>query len=91
MGDVCQVLYKTKVSSYYRLCIVTATKESEDGLVRTVEIGLRNRRGGGGVGRSLPLERMNVGVQRLCLIVPRKEQSEAEVGLVERMQTCGKN
>ena len=55
VGDICQLLYNTKVAKYYRLCVVTAIKVSDGGVIHTVEIGLRNRQGGskglkGGVG-----------------------------------------
>ena len=70
VGDVCQLQYKTKVTKYYRLCIVLEVKTSEDGVVRTVTVGLRNRRGGK---RSLPQEKLEVRVQRLSLVLPKAE------------------
>ena len=84
-GDVCQLLYKNKVSSIYRLCVVKRIEPSEDGVVRTVIVGLRNRRSKGvRTGHVEPVE-MEVGVQRLCLILPREEQSKVEVGLMDKV------
>ena len=84
-GDVCQLLYQTKVSRYYRLCIVKRVMESEDGLVRTVVVGLRNRRSRDvRAGHSEPVE-MEVGVQRLCLILLREEQTKGEVGMTDKV------
>ena len=85
-GDVCQLMYKTKVTSYYRLCLVKDVTKSEDGLVRTVRIVLRNRRAGKDVVRQHlePVE-MEVGIQRLCLILPKSEQTAAEEKLLEEV------
>ena len=84
-GDVCQLLYKTKVSSYYRLCVVKEVKPSEDGVVRTVVVGLRNRRSKDSkAGHSEPVK-LEVGVQRLCLILPREDQTKVEVGLTDKV------
>ena len=85
-GDMCQLRYKTKVSSYYRLYVVKSVTKSEDGLVRTVRIALRNRRSGKNVvtGHLEPIE-MEVGVQRLCLILPKEEQTLKEEKLVRKV------
>ena len=83
VGDVCQIQYKTKVTKHYRLCIVLEAKTSEDGIVRTVVVGLRNRRGK--VMKSLPQERIEVGVQRLLLVLPKCEQNKEEEEQVARI------
>ena len=44
-GDVCKLLYETKVT-YYRLCLTKEVTKSEDGLVRTIKVMMRNRRSG---------------------------------------------
>ena len=84
---MCQLLYKTKVTSYYRLCLVKEVTKSEDGLVRTVKVVLRNRRDGKNVVKQHlePVE-MEVGVQRLCLILPVSEQTNAQVKLLNGLK-----
>ena len=52
------------------------------------EVGAGGRKGGVGH-RSLPLERFNVGVQRLSLVLPRSEQNEYEMELIDRLQEFG--
>ena len=84
-GDVCQLLYKTKVSSFYRLAVVKRILLSEDGVVRTVVVGLRNRRLKSAKAGRMETVELEVGVQRLCLILPREEQNEVEVGLTDKV------
>ena len=87
-GDVCQLLYKTKVASHYRLCLVKEITKSQDGLVRTVKVVLRNRRSGKDVvnQHTEPAE-MEVGVQRLCLILPVTEQTKAEAKVLDKWRS----
>ena len=68
---------------HYRLCIVLEANKSEDEVVRTVTVGIRNRRGKGACS-CLPFERMEMGVQRLALILPKAEQNREEREQVER-------
>ena len=49
---------------------------SEDGVVRTVTIALNNRRSKGT--KILAKDEMEVGAQRLCLILPISEQDTEE-------------
>jgi hypothetical protein len=78
IGDICLLKYKTKIESLYRLCIVLATTTSEDDTVRTVKVGLRNRRERivEKKATSLPLVEFEVGVQRLVLIHAVEEQEQ---------------
>ena len=69
VGDVCLLNYKTKVSSHCRLCIILEANPSEDGVVHTVQVALRNRRAESR--RFLPREELDVGVQRFVLVVPQ--------------------
>ena len=56
------------------LYVVLKLSPSEDGVVRTVRVALRNHRAKSG--RFLPREELEVGVQRLVLVVPQdKPQS----------------
>ena len=77
VGDVCLVYYENKVKGTYRLCIVLETTVSRDGIVRTVRVGFRPRRAcGPGAYRSVPLDEMEVAIQRLVLLVAKEEASE---------------
>ena len=60
--DVCLLNYKTKVTLHFRLCVVLEANPSEDRVVRTVRVALRNRWAKSG--RFLPREELDVGVQR---------------------------
>ena len=83
-GDVCQLLYKTKVTSHYRLCLVKSVTKSKDGLVRTVKVVLRNRRDGQDVvNKHLEPVEIEVGVQRLCLILPVSDQTKSQRRLLD--------
>ena len=61
--------------------------KSEDGLVRTVRIVLRNRRDGKDVVKQHlePVE-LEVGVQRLCLILPVSEQTKSQQRLLDGLR-----
>ena len=74
VGDICNLFYDNKVKGTYRLCQVVKLYPSDDGLVRRVDVGFRPRRScGSGAYKSVPLDIMNVTVQRLVLIVPVEE------------------
>ena len=73
VGDICLLNYKDKVSSHFYLCIITEVKASEDAVVPTVQVALRNRRAKSG--RFLPREELNIGVQRLVLVIPVAESN----------------
>ena len=68
VGDICLLQYKDKVSAHYRLCMVVDTIKSDDGVVRTVKVSLRNRRAK--KNRDLPAEEIEVAIQRLVLVQP---------------------
>ena len=68
VGDICLLNYKDKVSSHFRLCIVIEAKLSKDEVVRTVQVVLQNRRAKSG--QFLPREELDIGVQRLVLVLP---------------------
>ena len=76
VGDICQLKYSNKISKYYRLCIVVKTLLSEDSVIRTVIIAFNNQRSKGT--QVLAKDEMEVGVQRLCLILPVSEQTLEE-------------
>ena len=44
VNDVCLIKYETKVALTYRLCRVSKLMHSEEGIVRTVEVQLGNRK-----------------------------------------------
>ena len=70
-GDVCMMLYESKVMGNYRLCRVTAAEPSEDGCTRTVTVGYLPRKSlKQTVYRPVPLETKDVAIQRLVLLVP---------------------
>ena len=78
-GDVCLLYYDNKVKGTYRLCIVLETTVSRDGVVRTVRVGFRPRKAcGPGAYKSVPLDEMEVAIQRLVLLEPKEK--EAGVG-----------
>ena len=66
--------YKTKIKSYYRLCVIMKAEASQDGVVRTVTVSLRNMRAVGL--KLLPNEEFEVRVQRLILILSTEEADE---------------
>ena len=69
VGDVCLLNYKDKVSLHFHLCIVLEANPSEDGVVHTVCMALRNHQAKSG--RFLPREELDIGVQRLVLVLPK--------------------
>jgi hypothetical protein len=78
-GDVCLLMYDNKIKNTYRLCRIAEVFESEDGLVRTVRVGYRERRAGAAhVYKSTALTEMEVAVQRLVLLVPEEELETAD-------------
>ena len=82
VGDVCLLKYDSKVENHYRLCVVREIiPSSESGIVRTVIVAMNNRQAKGK--KFLPASTLEVGVQRLSLIVPVEEQTEAEQGLTK--------
>ena len=52
--------------------------------MRTVVVGLKNI--SSGTRRSLPQERLEVGVQQLSLVLPKKEQDKQELLKVEKVR-----
>ena len=60
----------------YRLCIVLETTVSRDGVVRTVRVGFRPRKAcGPGAYKSVPLDEMEVAIQRLVLLEPKEKEA----------------
>ena len=74
-GDVVMLNYKGNLVDDYRLAKVTDVYPDEQGLVRTVQVSFRKRNKKEPVGeyRSKPLVSEKVGVQRLTLIQPVRE------------------
>ena len=80
-GDVCFLKYDGKVQSSYRLCRVSKIIQDEEDVVRTVEVILRPRNK---AEKLLPFKSkkpnvIEVGVQRLALLVPNEELPNPEV------------
>ena len=74
-GDICLMLYESKVVGNYRLCRIIKAEPSDDGCVRTVTVGyLPRKEVRRAVYHPVPLEQKEVAVQRLVLIVPKEEQ-----------------
>ena len=75
VGDVCLLKYENKIKSDYRYCRVESVFPDDQGVIRTVNVKLRPR---DKRDKALPYKAkapviMNVGVQRLVLIVPEEE------------------
>ena len=70
VNDVCLIKYETKVASTYRLCRVSKLMHSEEGIVRTVEVQLGNRKLSK---KNPPVKNLVTAVQRLVLLVPADE------------------
>ena len=74
-GDICLLLYESKIVANYRLCRVIEAVPSNDGRVRTVTVGYLPRKSRRQVVyHPVPLESKEVYVQRLVLILPVEEQ-----------------
>ena len=73
VDDVCLIKYETKVTSTYRLCRVSKLLHSDDGLVRTVEVQLGNKKP---TRRNQPGKDLVTAVQRLVLLVPADEMKQ---------------
>ena len=74
-GDICMMLYESKVLGSYRLCRIITADPSEDECIRTVTVGYlprKNRRQA--TYHPVPLEMKEVAIQRLVLLVPMEEQ-----------------
>ena len=70
------IQFSDKVSKLYKLCIITEVELMYDGVVRTVTMGLRNRRVW--EFKHLPLKLKRMKVQCLALILPVSEQNKEE-------------
>ena len=73
VNDVCLIKYETKVASTYRLCRVSKLMHSEEGIVRTVEVQLGNRKLSK---KNPPVKNLVTAVQRLVLLVPADEEEQ---------------
>ena len=70
VGDIVMLLGERKLGpAKYRLARVAELYPDSDGLVRTVSIALRSRRGGG-----TKVEQQPMAVQRLAVILPAEEK-----------------
>ena len=75
VGDVCLLKYENKIKADYRYCRVESVFPDDQGVVRTVNVKMRPR---DNRDKALPYKAkapvvMNVGVQRLVLIVPAED------------------
>ena len=78
-GDICMMLYESKVVGSYRLCRVIAAEPSDDECVRTVTVGYLPRKNvRQAVYHPVALEQKEVAVQRLVLLVPKEEQHDKQ-------------
>ena len=69
VGDVVMLLGQTKLGpNKYRLARVVRLLPGNDGVVRSVVISMRNRRG-----RGLQVEESTMAVQRLAVLLPQEE------------------
>ena len=83
-GDVVLIYYDKKYTKgTYRLARVIKTHPGEDGVVRTVTVGYRQRNAREKVDKSSPnfmknkpLTELRLGVQRLVVVLPMEEQEE---------------
>ena len=63
-GDICLLLYESKILANYRLCRVLEAEPSEDGCVRTVTVGYLPRKAQNRViYHPVPLEYKEVAIQ----------------------------
>ena len=78
VGDIVMLKNEKKLgAAEYRLGKVLGVKQDEDGLVRTVELGIRRRRGGQREPKlkcQQGLDRITMAVQRLVVLQAVKEQ-----------------
>ena len=74
VNDVCLIKYETKVTSTYRLCQVSKLMHSEEGVVKTVEVQLGNRKFSK---KNPPVKNLVTAVQRLVLLVPADELEQS--------------
>lgn len=75
VGDVCLLKYENKIKADYKYCRVESVFPDDQGVVRTVNVKMRPR---DNRDKALPYKAkapvvMNVGVQRLVLIVPAED------------------
>ena len=76
VDDICLIRYETKVAATYCLCRVAKVFPSEEGVVRTVEVQLGNRKASK---RHQPVKHLVTAVEHLVLLVPADEgQPEAQ-------------
>ena len=77
-GDVVLLKYDSKFSeARYRLARVTEVFPDHHGVVRTVEVAVRDKRGLHRESQDVcrtTLDKMRIGVQRLVVILPMEEQ-----------------
>merc|ERR1711867_140007 len=81
VDDICLIKYETKVASTYRLCPVSKLLPSDDGLVRTVEVQLGNKKL---TKKNLPVKDLVTAVQRLVLLVPASKLEQGQLTARER-------
>ena len=86
VNHVCLIKYETKVASTYRLCRVSKLLHSEEGIVRTVEVQLGNRKL---TKRNPPVKNLITAVQRLVLLVPADELEQGPPEPQEQPQQVG--
>ena len=81
-GDVCHIRYTSRYSSpTFRLCRVKTILPDSEGIVRTCQVVMRPRRvgePGKAAYKHKSLEELEVGVQRLAVILPVEEQEQWE-------------
>ena len=86
VNNICLIKYETKVASTYRLCRVSKLLPSDDGLMRTVEVQLGNKKP---TRRNLPGKDLVTAVQQLVLLVPADELEQGPPEPREQPQQVG--
>ena len=80
-GDICHIKYASKhAAPAYRLCRVSRVCPDQEGRVRTVQVSMRPRQqgdSGKAVYINKELQVLEVGVQRLAVILPVEEQQRS--------------
>ena len=79
-GDVVLIQYQGHVKTVWRLGKILEVFPDKHGVVRTCEVGYRQRHSGENTlpYRSKPLQTLRIAVQRLCVLLPVEEQDTTE-------------
>ena len=94
VGDICHIKYASKhAAPAYRLCRVSKILPDHEGTVRTVQVSMRPRRLGESSRATYTnkgLQILEVGVQRLAVVLPVEEQQGSNKGQGEVVELSQK-